>query len=199
MERRELLRASGAALAGTAVGATMLAQTPDRTSAATVAPTGLTIDGTERTTPNGLVRDVNATTDAQWSYDLPGGKNAATWRLALVATDGESQTTIDETSGEAKYLTFSGDATLSGSVLDADGYTAEMFAALEADTVTTVTVGLGLRFSVTTPDGEELARATTATTAEVEITNRGWQATEYGNVGGDGSVSVTTPTPSASD
>lgn len=196
MERRELLRASGAALAGTAVGATVLAQTPDRTAAATVAPKGLTIDGAEQTSPNGRVRNVTATTDAQWSYDLPGKKNPETWRLALVATDGESQTTIDETSGAAKYLTFSGDATLSGSVLDADGYSAEMFAAPEAETVTTVTVGLGLTFDVTNPDGDELARATTATTAEVKITNEGWQATEYGSVSGDGSVSVETATPS---
>jgi hypothetical protein len=189
VNRRQLLRAGGATLAGVVAGAGTAAQLSNNAAAATVAPSGLSVSGADQTTEDGTVADLRLSVEASWSYDLPANSSPETWTTALLVTDGDATAEIDSASGDALYLSNSGTAALAGSVLAGGMYDASTFRAPDDGDTTTVTLGVGLTLTVT-GGGQTLASGTATTTVDVAVTNEAYRATEYGSVGGDGAVTV---------
>jgi len=189
MDRRQLLRYGVASVVGVTAGGTIVAETTD-TAAAAVSMGTLSVSDAATTTDDGSVADVLLSLSGEWQYDLPAGTSPATWTAEAVVTNGDSQATVDTTSGEAQYLRNSGSYELSGSLLQTDVYDAETFAAPDGKT-REVTMGVAVVFRVTSDSDRVLAASTIQDTATVSVTNRAYNATQYGSVGGDGAVNVT--------
>jgi len=189
MNRRALLRIAAGVLGGGAATAAGL-------SVATggAAQTGLTlsVDGDSATLgTDGSVSEVQLDLTVEWAYDLPDEMAPATAVVEVAAgTDGG--------------LTVAGSAESSQLFVEADG--SESFdvglierGALSSSDVepsgtgereTTVTVEARLR--VENSGGTVLARETTSDTATLTVTRDGVDASAFGEVGGSGSLSIST-------
>ncbi|TQQ78607.1 hypothetical protein EGH24_13880 [Halonotius terrestris] len=188
MRRRTLLAAGVSGAAGLVAGPLLASE--QATADAAVSLGTLDVRGAETTTADGTVSDVTARVSAAWKYDLPAGSDPDSWQLRLLVSDGDATATLDSATGDAKYLSASGEADLAGSLLATDVFSAEVFAAPDAGQTREVPVGLGLGFKVTSPDDRVLAAASHTDTATVAITHDSYDATLHGSAGGSGSLTV---------
>jgi hypothetical protein len=190
MNRRTLLRVAAGVLGGGAATAAGL-------SVATggAAQTGLTLDvagDSAEIGTDGSVSEVQLDLDVEWAYDLPDETAPATAVVEVAAGPADGSVTVVG-SAESAQLFAEADGTesfdvglieqgaLSSSDVEPDGTGARE---------TTVTVEARLR--VENSGGTVLAREATSDTATLTVTRDGVEASEYGAVGGSGSLTIST-------
>jgi len=190
MNRRALLRVAAGVLGGGAATAAGL-------SVATggAAQTGLTLavagDSAEIGT-DGSVSAVTLDLDVEWAYDLPSETAPSTVLVEVAAGPAGGSVTVVG-SAESAQLFVEADGTeafdaglISEGALAASDVEPDGTGARETD----VTVEARLR--VENADGDVLARETTSDTATLTVTRDGVDASAFGAVGGDGSLSIST-------
>jgi hypothetical protein len=189
MNRRTLLRGAAAALGGSAATAAGLSVASE--SAAQTALT-LSVDGDSASiATDGSVSAVTLDLDVEWQYDLPDETSPSTVIIEVAAgTDGElsvvgsaesSQLFTEAEGSESFDVGLLQQGALASSDVEPSG-TGEK----ETDVV------VEARLRVENAAGDVLARETTNDTAPLTVTRDGVEASEYGAVGGDGSLSITT-------
>jgi hypothetical protein len=189
MNRRTLLRVAAGAVGG--AGATAAGLSVATESAA---QTGLTlsVDGDSATIgADGGVGAVTLDLDVEWQYNLPDSTSPETVVIEVAAgTDGdvsvvdsaESAQLFAEADGSESFdVGLLEEGTLSASDLEPDS---------NGTRETTVTVEARLRVESTSDS--VLAREAASDTAVLTVTRDGVEASEYGEVGGDGSLSIST-------
>jgi hypothetical protein len=189
MNRRTLLRLGAAAVGGSAATAAGLSVATE--SAAQTALT-LEVAGDSATIgTDGSVTAVTLDLDVQWQYDLPDETAPSTVVVEVAAgTDGDvtvvgsaesAQLFVEAEGSESFDVGLISEGALSASDVEPDGTgTAE----------TTVTIEARLR--VATSGGDALATETATADPTLTVTRDGVEASEYGAVGGDGSLSIAT-------
>jgi len=190
MNRRALLRVAAGVLGGGAATAAGLSVATE-----SAAQTGLTLDvagDSAEIGTDGSVSEVQLDLDVEWAYDLPSETSPSTVLVEVAAGPADGSVTVVG-SAESAQLFVEADGTeafdvglisegaLSSSDVEPDG---------TGERETTVTVEARLR--VETADGDVLAKEATSDTATLTVTRDGVEASEYGQVGGDGSLSITT-------
>jgi hypothetical protein len=189
VNRRTLLRLAGAAIGGAGATAAGL-------SVATggAAQTGLTLDvdgDSAQIGTDGSVSAVTLDVDVEWAYDLPDETAPATVIVEVAAgTDGElsvvgsaeiSQLFVEADGSESFDVGLISEGAIAASDVEPDG---------TGERATEVVVEARLR--VENAGGDVLARETTSDTATLSVTRDGVEASEYGAVGGSGSLAITT-------
>jgi hypothetical protein len=186
MRRRQLLRASAAAVGGGAATAGLVSLAGD--SEAQTALT-LSIDGDEATLgPEGAIAAVPLDAEIEWAYELPDSASPSTVVVELAAgvdsvspvASAQSAELFTSAEGSESF-----DVDLLGEAVDADELAPDSGATRETE----LTVEARLR--VEDASGEALARETASDTATLTVT-RERSASDYGEVGGSGSVTIET-------
>lgn len=189
MERREVLKYAGTGLAGLISGYGIMEYSTDKASA-NITSNSLNVSDASTTTQDGTIENVNVSISGEWEYDLPSGKSPHRWTVKLlVERDGKTDK-IATTSAEARYLLNNGSYSVSGSITDSDLFDASDFAAVEGNTKT-IDVTLTAVFTVTTEDGSRLAKDTLSDTGTVDHKHDAYNASDFGNLTGDGDLEVT--------
>jgi hypothetical protein len=189
MNRRTLLRLFGAGLGGSAATAAGL-------SVATggAAQTGLTLsvagDSAELAT-DGSVAAVTLDVDVEWAYDLPEETSPSTVIVEVAAgTDGDL-TVVGSAESAQLFVEADGSESFDVGLIEQGALTAsDVEPNGTGERETTVTVEARLR--VESASGDVLAREATSDTATLTVTRDGVEASEYGAVGGDGSLTIAT-------
>jgi len=189
MQRRTLLRVAAGAIGGGAATAAGL-------SVATggAAQTALTLDvagDSASIGTDGSVFEVQLDLDVNWQYDLPDATSPSTVVVEVAAgTDGDltvvgsaesAQLFVEADGSESFDVGVIQQGALSASDVEPDG-TGER----------TTDVVVEARLQVENAAGDVLARETTSDTATLTVTRDGVEASEYGQVGGSGNLSITT-------
>ena len=186
MKRRTLLRTSAAAVGGSAAALAGVELASEEASAETalaldIAGDSVTLGSDESVTA------VRLSADVEWAYDLPDSAAPSTAIVELAA--GVDEASIVD-SAESAQLFVKSDGTESFDVdLLGDAVAAETVTPESGSRETTVTVEA--RFRVENADGEVLAREVASDTAPVTV-ERTASASEYGSVGGSGSLTIET-------
>jgi len=183
MNRRTLLRGAGATLAGVAVA-----------SEDAGAQTALTLDvvGDAATLgPDASVTGVELSLTVEWAYDLPDSATPSRVIVEIAAGRAAgSLTVVDSAESAQLFVEASGEETFDADLLAAGALDAASLAPSGGERATEVTVEARLR--VAADDGAVLARETTSDEATVTVTRDSVEPSEYGEVGGSGSLSITT-------
>jgi hypothetical protein len=190
VNRRTLLRVAAGALGGGAATAAGL-------SVATggAAQTGLTLDvagDSAELATDGSVSAVRLDIDVEWAYDLPEETSPSTVLVEVAAgTSADSLTVVGSAESAQLFVEADGTESFDVGLIAQDALTAND---VEPDGTgereTTVTVEARLR--VESASGDVLARETASDTAVLTVTRDGVEASEYGGVGGDGSLTIET-------
>ena len=189
MHRRTLLRVAAAAVGG---GAATAAGLSVATGGAAETALSLAVDGDSATlATDGSVSAVTLDLDVEWQYDLPAETSPSTVIVEVAAgTDGDlsvvgsaesAQLFTDASGSESFDVGLIAEGALAASDVEPDGTGAR-----ETD----VTVEARLR--VENSGGTVLAREATSDTAALTVTRDGVEASQYGEVGGSGSLTITT-------
>jgi hypothetical protein len=189
VNRRTLLRVAAGAVGG--AGATAAGLSVATESAAQTALT-LSVDGDSATIgTDGAVSAVTLDLDVEWQYDLPDATAPSTVIVEVAAgADGElvvvgsaesSQLFVEAEGSENFDVGLIEQGAIAASDVEPDG---------TGERETDVTVEARLR--VENAGGDVLARETTSDTAALTVTRDGVEASQYGQVGGSGSLSITT-------
>ena len=184
MRRRDLLRASAAAVGGAGATAGAVALASDDASAQTALT--LSIDGDEATLgPEQGLASVALAVDVEWAYELPDSARPSTVVVELAA--GTDSVAVVDTAESAELFTDaegseSFDVDLLGDVL-----TASAVAPDSGTRETDVTVEARLR--VESSSGEVLARDSASDTATLSVTREQGSSAD---VGGSGSLTIET-------
>jgi len=187
MERRTALRHLVTGVAGVGAGYSLLNRSTDNASAAVSLGT-LDVAGDDVTTDDGTISALMADVSGQWDYDLPAGKSPARWEVSVLVGNGDTETVVGTDSGEAKYLQNSGSYSVSGDVLTTDAFSAADFAPPDAGMYREVSLGIGVVLLVLDGSDTRVAKAALQDTATVKVTHEGYQATDYGQVSGNGGL-----------
>jgi len=187
MKRRDLLRASAAAVGGggATLGVVTLATDADAQAALTLAVTGdsATLGADESVTALTLACDV------EWAYDVPDSAAPSTVVVELAAaTDGDTPAVVASAESAELFTEADGEESLEAGLLG-EVVDAEALAPGSGERETTVTVEARLR--VENSSGDVLAEATATDTAPVTV-ERTADASEYGSVGGSGELTIET-------
>jgi len=189
MNRRTLLRVAAGAVGG---GAATAAGLSVATGGAAETALSLAVDGDSATlATDGSVSAVTLDLDVEWQYELPAETSPSTVVIEVAAgTDGDVPVVA---SAESAQLFTEADGSESFDVgLISEG-------ALQASDVepsgtgereTAVTIEARLR--VETTGGDAIAKETTSDTATLTVTRDGVEASQYGQVGGSGSLTIAT-------
>jgi hypothetical protein len=128
--------------------------------------------------------------DVEWAYDVPDSAAPSTAIVELTAATEREEPQVVASAESAQLFTES-DGTQSFDVgLLGDVVSATALAPDSGSRETTVTVEARLR--VKNGDGEVLARASATDTAPVTVERDSVDASEYGSVGGSGSLTIET-------
>ena len=189
MNRRTLLRLGAAAVGGSAATAAGVTVAGSATG-----QTGLTLDvaGDSATlATDGSVSAVTLDLDVEWAYDLPDETSPSTVIVEVAAgTDGDlsvvgsaesAQLFVEADGSESFDVGLLAEGALSSSDVEPSG---------TGERETTVTVEARLR--VENSGGTVLAKEATSDTATLTVTRDGVEASEYGVVGGSGSLTIST-------
>ena len=190
MNRRTLLRGAAAALGGgaaTAAGLQVAAEPADGQTGLTLEVSGddATIDS------DGAVASVTLDIDVEWQYDLPDATAPETVVVEVAAgTDGALSVVASAESAEL-FAEADGSESFDVGLLAEGALTA---ADVEPDGSGTreTTVTIEARLRVESSNGSVLAKESTSDTAVLTVTREGVSASEYGAVGGDGSLTIGT-------
>ncbi|MDB2293695.1 hypothetical protein PM085_15670 [Halorubrum ezzemoulense] len=187
MRRRDLLRASAAAVGGggATLGLVALADDADAQAALTLEVTGdsATLGADESVTALTLAVDL------EWAYDVPDSASPSTVVVELAAaTDGDTPTVVASAESAELFTEAEGEESLEAGLLGevVDG---EALAPPDGERETVVDVEAQMR--VETSGGEVLAEATATDSAPVTV-ERTAEASQYGSVGGSGSLTIET-------
>ncbi len=189
MDRRQYLKATGLSVASIGIGAIATKQFSQRAKAS-VEGSNFGIAGDSITTRDGKIRSLSVSVDASWSYDLPSGKSPAKWTVALLTHRDDESAVIDKSTGDAMYLTSSGDVELSGSVLETKLYQAPDFTSTEEGETLISKIPFSLLFTVENSNGEIVAQATHQDRGKLSVTNEAFNASEHGELDGSGELNV---------
>jgi hypothetical protein len=190
MNRRTLLRAGAAATAGglaTAAGLAVGSEPADAQASA-----GLDVgDESASVGPDGSVTAVTLDLTVDWSFDLPSGVQPAETIVTVSAgqRDGELTELVSET-GTTLFREDSGSTDASADLL-AEGVVTPSELAPGAGTRETDVV-IEAQFEVVNDAGTALASATASDTPTLTVERTGFEASEYGSVGGSGSLTIET-------
>jgi len=190
MNRRALLRVAAGVLGGGAATAAGLSVATE-----SAAQTGLTLDvagDSAEIGTDGSVSAVRLDLTVEWAYDLPSETSPSTVLVEVAAGPADGSVTVVG-SAESAQLFVEADGTeafdvglIEQSALSASDVEPDGTGARETD----VTVEARLR--VENVDGDVLATESASDTATLTVTRDGVEASEYGQVGGDGSLSIST-------
>jgi hypothetical protein len=189
MERRELLKTLATGVAGIGAGMTLFDKSTGNASAAVSVGEFAISDG-EKTTQDGQISDVLVEASGSWEYEVPAKKEPDQWQVVLQVSKDDETAIVGVDQGEAKYLTNSDSWQLSGSLLDTSLYAASDFEEDENGATNTVEISSRLWFQVFNAEETEIARAELSDSATVGVTNKAYDATEHGSVGGSGEIIV---------
>ena len=187
MNRRSFATSVAAGLTGLSTG--ILAIKSTQTANAQVSMGSLDMADDSTTTSDGTISDVSATVSGDWSYELPAG-SVDYWEVELRVSDGDTWYTVAETSETNQYNQYSGTYELSGSITDTEAVDVSFFSAPGPGQQTTVTLPLQVRFRVIDTNGSPLATTAVTDDATVTVGQNEIDASLYGEVSGEGSVSV---------
>jgi len=162
-----------------------------RKATADVTMGNLNIGSDNVTTADGTISDVEATVSGKWQYKLPGG-DVDQWKVLLQVSDGDTWGIVGETSGSANYAQYNDSYTVSGSIIDTGLFDVSFFSAPGPGKQKTVELPLQVTFKVLNPDGNSLAISKITDTAKVVVAQEQIDASLYGELQGDGSVSIDT-------
>jgi len=190
MNRRALLRVAAGVLGGGAATAAGLSVATE-----SAAQTGLTLDVDGDSAEIGTDGSVSAVTldlDVEWAYDLPSETSPSTVVVEVAAGPADGSVTVVGSAESAQLFTEAdgskafdvgliSEGALAASDVEPDG---------TGERETAVTVDARLR--VENADGTVLAREATSDTATLSVTRDGVDASAFGEVGGDGSLSIAT-------
>ena len=186
MRRRDLLRTSAAAVGGGAAGLalTQLAGDARAETALTLDVIGdsATLDADESVTAVWL--DLTA----DWAYDLPDSATPDTVVVEIAAAEGDAEPEVVADAESAQLFS------------DADGSESFSVDLVASDVLTDVTPDDGTRDTAVTIEarlrvlggGDVLARDTVSDTATVSVERDTADASEYGDVGGSGTLTIET-------
>jgi hypothetical protein len=189
MNRRALLRVAAGVLGGGAATAAGLSVATE-----SAAQTGLTLavagDSASIGT-DGAVSAVRLDLTVNWQYELPAETSPSTVVIEVAAgTDGDvpvvasaesAQLFVEADGSESFDVGLISEGALQASDVEPDG---------TGERETDVTVEA--RLTVENADGDVLAKETTSDTATLTVTRDGVEASKYGQVGGDGSLAIST-------
>jgi hypothetical protein len=189
MNRRALLRVAAGVLGGGAATAAGLSVATE-----SAAQTGLTLSVAGDSASIGTDGSVSAVTldlDVEWQYDLPDQTSPSTVVIEVAAgTDGDL-TVVGSAESAQLFVEADGSESFDVGLIEQGAIAA---ANVEPDGTgereTSVTVEARLR--VENSAGDVLARETTSDTATLTVTRDGVDASAFGAVGGDGSLSIST-------
>ena len=189
MNRRTLLRAAAVSTAGAGAALAGLRLSSD---AEAEASTTLDVAGDRATIgPDGSVSAVDLDVSVGWAYDLPDGRQPEVVRLELAAAEaGDELQIVDSTEQAELFPEASGEASLSGDLVESGVLDADAIAPDDGERETDVDVEA--RLEVANGDGEVLARDSATDSATVTVERDGLDAGEYGEVGGAGGLSIET-------
>ena len=187
MNRRDVLR-GGVTLAtgGVVTAAGLRAFADDAAAAATefsVAGDTVLLD------ESGSVAAVWLDATVEWAYDLPNGVQPDSVEIDLLAgTDEDSASVVASHSSPELFLEASGSQSLSADLLAAGVVDGDAIAP-EAGVLETDVFVAGV-FWVQSADGTRLAEAGASDTSTLTVERDGFEASEYGNVGGSGTLTI---------
>ena len=189
MNRRTVLRGAALTAAGGGVAALALSSAPEGEAQAS---TTLDVAGDRATIgPDGSVAAVSLAVDVGWAYDLPDGRQPEVVRLELAAAEaGDELQVVVSTEQAELFPEASGEESLSGDLVESGVLDAAAIAPEDGERATDVDVEA--RLEVENGDGEVLARDTTTDSATVTVERDAIEASEYGDVGGAGGLSIET-------
>jgi len=189
IDRRTLLSSIGTGVAGVAAGGVLLTQS-DRAKA-DVTFGELTMASDKATTADGTIENVSASAQGTWSYELPGG-NPAKWIVELRVSDGDTWGIVGTSSGNLEYDLYEDSYSVSGSITNTNLFDTSFFAAPGPGKQKSVELPIAVNFVVQDSEETTLARAGIEDTATVTVAQEQINASLYGKVSGDGSVSIGT-------
>ena len=186
--RRQLLRAGAAAVGGAGVAAVGLRSGGE---AAAEATTTLSLAGDSTSLgPDGAVTAVRLALDVQWAYDLPDSAAPEQAVVEVAAAESGGDLTVVATERSAQlFPEADGSESVAVGLLDAGVLEADALAP-DAGGTRETDVDVEARLRVESGDEELLAEASSADTAVVTVERDGVAASEYGSVGGSGSLTV---------
>ena len=190
MNRRTVLRLAGVAVGGAGAGAAGL-------HVATAEASGqseltLAVSGDDATiASDGAVSSVSLDIDVEWAYDLSDATAPETVVVEVAAgTDGDRSVVASAESAQL-FAEADGSESFDVGLIDQDALTAGDLEPTGSGTrETTVTVEARLR--VESSSDSVLARASQSDTAVLTVTREGVSASEYGQVGGSGGLTIGT-------
>jgi len=189
MRRRDLLRASAGAVGGGAATLAALQLVGDANAQASLT---LDIAGDSATlAPDAAVTAVRLDADIEWAYDLPDQASPSTVVVELAAgrADGE-RTRVASAESTELFAEAEGSESFDVDLIAEGALDADALAPDSGERETTVSVEARLR--VENSGGEVLARASATDTAPVTISREDAPASQYGEVGGSGSLTIET-------
>jgi hypothetical protein len=138
---------------------------------------------------DGSIAAVTLNLTAEWSYDLPEGVQPAevVTEIAAGRADGELSVVASDTAPEL-FLESSGETTFDVDLLAEGVLSADSLAFEAGEQATDVLVEE--RFEVLNASGEPLATDSAEATATLAVERDGYTASEYGSVGGSGSLTI---------
>lgn len=190
MNRRALLR--GAATAGAGGVLALAGLRVGSEPADAQASAGLAVGDESATVgPDGSVTAVQLDLTVDWSFDLPSGVQPAETVVSVSAgqPDGEL-TELASKTGTTLFREDSGSTEVSADLL-AEGVLSASELAPGAGSRAT-DVAIEAEFEVLNEQGTALASASASDTPTLTVERSGYDAAEYGNVGGSGSLTIET-------
>jgi len=191
MRRRTVLRGLAAAAGGgvaTAAGLQVAADSAE-------GQTGLTLDvaGDSATiATDGSVTAVTLTLDVEWGYELPEETAPETVVVEVVAGPSDGDLTVVGSAESAQlFAEADGSESFDVGLLAQDALDASDLEPDGAGTRDTEVV-VEARLRVESSNDSVLATETATETAVLTVTREGVEASEYGSVGGSGSLTIST-------
>ena len=188
MNRRTLLRGVAVGVGGAGAGAGLVAAASDDAGA----QTALALDIAGDSATLGAEESVTALTlnaDIEWAYNLPDTASPATVVVELAAgTDG--LTVVDSAESAQLFTESDGTESFEVDLLDTGALAATALTPESGSRETEVTIEARLR--VERSDGDVLARETVSDTAPLTVERDSVDASAYGEVGGDGGLTIET-------
>jgi len=187
MNRRTLLRTSATALGGSAAALAVVSAGSDDASA----QTALTLDVVGDSATLGAddaIAAVRLDLTADWAYELPESASPQTVIVEIAAApDGDEPVVVDSAESAQLFTSAEGEESFDVDLLGTDALVSDDVA---TDGETAVVVEARLR--VEDGDAEVLARETASDTATLDVSREGVDPSEYGRVGGSGSLTIET-------
>ncbi|WPH59262.1 hypothetical protein AFNJKBDN_CDS0045 [Halorubrum virus V_ICIS4] len=186
MRRRALLRASAAAVGGSAASLALVSAGSDGADAQAALALDVVGDSATLGADESLA-SVTLSVEVEWAYELPESASPSTVVVELAAGT-DSVTVVDSSESAELFTSAEGSESFDVDLLGTDALDAGALTPDSGERATDVTVEARLR--VKDSSGEALARETASDTATLTVERDSVAASEYGAVGGSGSLTI---------